>query len=357
MTAITRRTILAAPLALAVPALLRPSAMAQERWPEPTWEVVDPASVGMDPAQLEAAHQFVLTNMPDVTGVVAVRNGAIVHERYYGGIYGEDDPVKIRSITKSFTSALVGMLIDDGLITLDSTIGEMIPGRIPLGADPRTPEITLFHLLTMTSGWAWDISTDYQTLIAADNWVELTLSLPVVHEPGTYYAYNSGGSHLLSVIVSDLTGQDTLDFAQERLFGPLGISRPVWEQSPQGERVGGFGLELTPRNLAKFGLLYLREGEWGEERLVPKEYALESTDFQFQGDSTGYAGYGYQWWVVNDVGYDAFFGLGYGSQFVYVVPEMDLVVVVVKGFEQTPPVVSFSRPYIEGFIVPAVVER
>ncbi|MCC6791595.1 MAG: serine hydrolase, partial [Thermomicrobiales bacterium] len=188
-------------------------------------------------------------------------------------------------------------------------------------------------------------------------WVSYTLSQPVAYRPGTFYAYNSGGSHLLSVILSDITGQDIADFAQERLFSPLGIKRPTWQRSPKDEISGGFGLELTPRNMAKIGYLHLNSGVWNGEQIIPANYIAAATSYQATGDATGYAAYGYQWWVIDTGLYRAYFALGFGSQYVYVVPDLDLIVVVVKGFDDPPPVVSISRPFIETYVVPAAAER
>jgi CubicO group peptidase (beta-lactamase class C family) len=309
----------------------------------------------MDPALLEQAGQIVASEMPDVTGLLVIRHGYVVFERYFGSAYGRNDPVKIRSITKSFVGTLIGIALADGkLESLDQTIGESIPDRIPSKADPGTPNITIRHLLTMTSGWQWDIGTDYQRLIASKNWSALTLSLPIAYEPGTFYAYNTGGSHLLSVILTTVTEQDTADYAQEKLFDPLGIARPTWQRSPQHETVGGFGLELTARELAKLGYLYLNGGQWDGRQVVPADYVKAATSYQSTGDSTGYAAYGYQWWVADVAGMPSFFGLGFGGQYLYVVPALDLIAVVVAGFETAPPV-TIHRPVIENVIVPAVV--
>lgn len=330
--------------------------LAQElEWPGREWSVVDPADVGMSSEGLELAHQTILAAYNDITGVVVVRGGEIAFERYYGSEYGQDDPVEIRSITKSVTGTLIGIAIDDGLLTLDSTIGELIPDLIPANADPLTPGITVEQLLEMTSGLAWDISSDYQRLIAAKNWVQYTLSQPVVYEPGAIYAYNSGGSHVLAVIVEAVTGMDTIKYADTRLFGPIGINRPTWERSPQGEVIGGFGLALTCRDLARFGLLSLHGGRWNDGRIVSDEWFGAATSFQSSGDPTGYAAYGYQWWVIPESPYRAYFGLGYGSNYLYVAPDLDLIVVVLKGFEETAPnPVSIVRPLIEGSFLSAV---
>jgi CubicO group peptidase (beta-lactamase class C family) len=319
------------------------------------WVIVDPAEIGLSGDQLELAHQTILTSYTDITGVVVVRGGAIGFERYYGDEYGQNDPVNIRSITKSVTGTLIGIAIDDGLFSLDSALGDLIPDLIPSRADPLTPGITVENLLTMTSGLAWNIGSDYQRLIAAEDWIEYTLSQPVAYQPGTFYAYNSGGSHLLSVIIEAVTGTDTIRFADRRLFNPIGIDRPSWERSPQGDIIGGFGLSVTPRELARFGLLSLRNGQWDGERIVSEGWFPQATSYKAAGDATGYAAYGYQWWVIDDGEYHAYFGLGYGSNYLYVVPALDLVVIVLKGFETPPNPVSIVRPLIEGYIVPAVI--
>ena len=166
------------------------------------------------------------------------------------------------------TGTLIGMAIEDGALTLQSTIGDLIPNLIPANADPLTQTITVENLLTMTAGWAWDIHADYPTLIGAENWTNLTLGLPVAYQPGTFFAYNTGSSHLLSVILNAATGMDTIKYADSRLFNPIGIDRPHWQRSPQGDICGGFGLEVTCRDLARFGLLGLRSGQWNGKQLV-----------------------------------------------------------------------------------------
>jgi CubicO group peptidase (beta-lactamase class C family) len=355
MNTLSRRTLIAAAGALTASRVR--TAYAQEiPFPNPDWQVVDPATVGLSQEQLTAAGDYAAANMPDITGIVVVRQNGLAYERYFGESYGRDDPVNIRSITKSITGTLVGMAIGDGLFALDTPIGDIIPHLIPAGADPLTPSITIEHLLTMSAGWGWDIGSDWQTLIASENWTELTLGLPVVYEPGTVYAYNTGGSHLLGVIAQHAAGEPLEDFADRRLWTPLGIDRPEWMRSPQGDISGGSGLELTPLDLTRFGLLSLRDGQWNGEALVQPGWFPEATRFHLQGDSTGYAGYGYQWWIVDyENGFHAYFGLGFGSNYLYVVPSLDLVVVVLKGFTTPPSPVSIVRPFIEGWIVPAVV--
>ncbi len=267
--------------------------------PDPEWTIVAPSDVGLSEGQLIAAGDYAAVNMPDITGIVVVRNNGLAYERYFGNEYGVDDPINVRSITKCVTGTLVGMAIDDGQLSLNSTIGETIPELIPANTDPRTASITIDNILTMSGGWAWDIHGDWGTLTASPNWTELTLGLPVVYEPGTFYAYNTGGSHLLGVIVQEVVGEDLADYADRRLWEPLGIDKPEWRRSPEGVVSGGSGVELTPRDVAKFGLLSLRNGQWGDQSLISEGWFPEATRFHIQGDSTGYAGYCYQWWVID----------------------------------------------------------
>ena len=220
------------------------------RLPDPDWELVTPDSVGLSEAQLAAAGDFAAVNMPDITGIVVVRNNGLAFERYFGDAYGVDDPIDVRSITKCVTGTLAGMAIDDGVLALTSTIGETIPDLIPENADPRTASITIENLLTMSAGWGWDIHADWGTLTAVPSWTELTLGLPVAYEPGTFYAYNTGGSHLLGVITQQVVGMDLDDFADRRLWAPLGIDKPEWRRRRKGSfrevRACGLPREMRP---------------------------------------------------------------------------------------------------------------
>lgn len=326
---------------------------ARSDWPTAGWRTATPEEQGMDGDLLDEAGSRVPDELPDVSALLVARGGRLVFERYYGGV-GPDDPIDVRSVTKSVTGTLVGIALAEGdLDGLDQPIGELIPERIPPGADPLTPGITLEHLLTMTSGLAWDAGSDYQRLIASDDWVGLTLGLPVAYEPGTVYAYNSGGSHLLSVILAEATGQDTATYARDRLFDPLGIEPGDWDRSPQRETNGGFGLELTARDMAKLGELYLNEGRWDDEQILPASYVRAATTEQSTGDATGGTPYGYQWWVTDASGYPAFYALGYGGQYVYVVPNLDLVVVIAAARRVPAEELRSPRYLIEEVIIPA----
>ena len=356
------RLIVVLILLLATSAVIAPAAAQvdpEERdyWPAAGWQTAAPEAQGMDPALLAQVDARVAAELPLLSGLVVVRGGEIVFERYYGQT--ADEPIDLWSATKSVTNMAVGMAIAEGLLRLDQTLGELIPGRIPEGADPRTASVTVEHLLTMTSGWAWDSSTDFLHLDDAPDWAARTLGLPMACDPGECYEYNSGGVHLLSVILQTLTDQTEADYLQPRLFDPLGIAPPTWRQSPQGETAGAFGLELNPRAVAKLGYLYLNQGVWDGQQIVPSAWVATSTTQHSSGTSPGgvnlgSAGYGYLWWVTEVAGYLAYFALGYGSQVLYVVPGLDLVAVAMVA-EPNAELQQNPIPLIEELIVPAAL--
>ena len=321
-------------------------------WPTAGWHRATPASHGIDPTALAAVDTRVATETPDLSALLVIRGGDIVFERYYHG-QQPGEPINTRSVTKSVTGTLVGIALGEGkLRSLDQTVGELIPDRIPPGADPRVADVTIKQLLTMTSGLAWDAGSDWPTLTTSDNWVELTLGLPVVGIPGETFVYNTGGSHLLGVIVAAATGQNLEDYAREKLFAPLGIAPGNWMSSPQGEPSAGSGLELTPRDMAKLGYLYLNGGRWDGVQIVPADYVAAATRYQSAGDATGgYANYGYQWWVTSTAaGYPAYFALGYGGQHIFVVPDLDLVVVAAVARRVAPEELRTPRYLIESIV-------
>jgi CubicO group peptidase (beta-lactamase class C family)/sugar lactone lactonase YvrE len=327
-------------------------------WPTAGWSTAAPEEQGMDPALLAQVSQRVPAELSLLSAVVVVRGGEIVFEDYYNGQVA-DEPIHLWSVTKSVTSMAIGMAVDEGLLRLDQTLGELIPERIPAGADPRTASVTVEQLLTMTSGWVWDSPTDFLHLDDAPDWAARTLGLPMACDPGACYAYNSGNAHLLSVILQTVTGQTEADFLQSRLFAPLGIARPTWRQSPQGETAGAFGLELNARAAAKLGYLALNQGVWDGQQIVPAEWiatstAQHSSGTNADGTNFGNASYGYLWWVTETAGYPAYFALGYGAQVIYVVPGLDLVTVAVIA-EPNAELQQDPIPLIEELIVLAAL--
>jgi len=324
---------------------LRSRAQDDRPWPTDGWETVDPDEIGIDPAVFEQATSRLRTETPALSALVVAVGGRLVFEYYVDG-FADDDSTDIWSSTKSVTSAVIGIAIDDGLLALDDRIGDLLGDRLPADADPATAEITVRDLLTMTSGWAWDGTVDYANLDNTDDWATRTLSLPIVAAPGEAFTCNSGNCHVMSVILQTVSGRTMREFAQEQLFGPIGIEISDWLGSPQDETAGGWGLFLTPREMASFGYLMLNGGAWDGEQIVPAGWVSESTRFQVTPSSTndfgGGTGYGYYWWLDEVEGFPARFSLGYDESSIYVVPELDLVMVAA-----TPEVPALDEPGLQ----------
>jgi CubicO group peptidase (beta-lactamase class C family) len=337
----------------------RPAGVAGQRdyWPTAGWRTAPPAQAGMDPKVLAVLDTNVAYH-PQLRSLLVVRHGYLVYERYWHGDARTGQ--EAFSVTKSFTSALVGIALrDHHLKSLDQTVGELLAAHLPADADPRLAKVTVRQLLTMTSGLACDApgpDCDGELLpglLQSRDWVRHILARKLVTKPGSTFAYSNAGSHLLSAIVADTTGQTTLAFARAKLFAPLGIhaehaflpvnsdyasraqqqayerAKVAWNTDPQGYQTGWSGLKLPARDLAKLGYLYLNGGRWDGVQVVPAGYVRASTQRQSHPPPGGrFDGYGYQWWVTSEHGHPSFVAVGYGGQFIQVIPDLDLVVVI-----------------------------
>ena len=330
-------------------------------WPTAGWRTAPPAEVGMDPKVLAVLDTNVAYH-PQLRSLLVVRHGYLVYERYWNG--DAHSGQEAFSVTKSFTAALVGIALGDHHLTsLDRTVGELLAAHLPPKADPRLAKVTVRQLLTMTSGLAGDTPPDGDPdltyrLYDSRDWVRHILERKLVTRPGTTFAYSNASSHLLSAIVADTTGQTTLAFARAKLFAPLGIhtehafqpvgaafptpaeerayerAKVAWSTDPQGYHSGFAGLQLPARDLAKLGYLYLNGGHWDGVQILPASYVRASTQHQSQPPpGAAFDGYGYQWWVTSDHGHPSFVAHGLGGQFIQVIPNLDLVVVITSDAE------------------------
>ena len=203
--------------------------------------------------------------------------------------------------------------------------------------------MTVENLLTMRSGLGWvEADTTYREMYATQrDWVAYVLDLPMASDPEPSSRYSSGNSHVLSAIIQK-TGKGTYGLAREALFEPLGIHDPVWERDPAGIPIGGWGLKLSPREMAKLGYLYLHGGKWDGTQVVPASWVQAST--QAHPPTTERLGYGYQWWVDSSV--PLYAALGRFGQGIFVVPALDLVVVFTAAIESSDPEFELIRTYI-----------
>ena len=320
-------------------------------WPTYGWKSCLPEEVGMDSDLLLRAYDYAAN--PDVytRGLVIIRRGYIVGEAYFGNfdLYSRHPSY---SVAKSFMSALIGIGIDQRIFeSVDEPISHYypelnqkkgmrvrsyLPGDLSSSGSKR--KITIENLLTMTSGLEWNeddlnnlIANDVVLMALQDNYVQYVLSKPIIHEPGTLWNYSSGDPMLLSGLFNRVLGISAFQFGLEHLFSPIGIPQIIWENDPVGQTIGGWGIEATVREYAKFGYLYSKGGEWEDRQIVPGSWIYQSV----QPVSENVNNYGYLWWLRPSLGGydgslipdDTFFARGLFTQEIFVIPSKDLVIV------------------------------
>jgi CubicO group peptidase (beta-lactamase class C family) len=305
---------------------------AEPIWPTKQWQTSTPEEQGMDSAALAKLVAFGATRSLD--SLLLVRHGRIVLDAYYAP-YTEDIPHAINSSTKAVVGTLTAMLYKDGLLdSLDHPVLDFFGDRSIANIDDRKKTITIQNLLDMTSGIEWDEGFEggreqsLRDLGRSPDWVQFILDRPMAHTPGDTFYYNSGNPHLLSAIITKLTGLSAQDYANAKLFGPLGIASLAWRRDPQGLSTGGFGLALLPRDMAKIGYLYLRNGRWEDKQLLPPDWINKVSHAAVSMNATFDPGLRYSnfFWAMPDK--HVYMAVGYHCQVIMVLPDPDVVAVM-----------------------------
>ena len=304
-------------------------ASAETVWPMPDWQTSTPEAEGMDSAALAKLIAFGKTKSFD--SFLIVRHGRIVLDAYYAP-YSADVPHVINSATKAVVSSLIAMVHKDGLLDgFDHPVLDFFAGRDVANIDERKKAMTVQNLLDMTSGLDWDEGFQggkQQSLIElgrSADWVKFILDRPMAHAPGEVFYYDSGNSHLLSAIILKLTGSRAEDFANARLFGPLGIAPPFWRRDAQGISIGGWGLSLLPHDMARIGYLYLHRGEWSGKQLLPTGWvdAIDHPTVSMNASFDPGLKYSNQFWVLPDR--HVYMAVGYHCQVIMILPDQNVV--------------------------------
>jgi CubicO group peptidase (beta-lactamase class C family) len=269
-----------------------------------------------------------LDGLRHVHSVMVVRRGQVIAEGWWSP-YRADRPHALFSISKSFTSTAVGLLIEDGQLSLDDRVVDLLPDDAPASVDERLASVRVRHLLSMSTGQA----RDGLESAGAAGWARSILEVPVAHEPGTRFMYQTGATYLLAAIATRLTGERLLDHLTPRLLEPLGIEGATWERGPDGIDAGGFGLSMTTEDVAAFGQLLLQRGQWEERQLVPAAWIDAATSAHVSnGDprlpSDWTQGYGFQFWRGR---HDSFRADGAFGQLCVVLPAHETVVAATAG--------------------------
>lgn len=287
-----------------------------------------PESQGVSPAAIRTFVETANQKINTLHSFMLLRHGQVVAEGWWKP-EAADKPHVLHSLSKSFTSTAVGLVIEEGKLSLDDKVLKFFPEDAPADPSENLKAMTVRDLLTMTCGH------DVEMKRANDvPWVKAFLAHPVPHKPGTHFQYNSMGTYMCSAIVQKITGQTVLDYLTPRLFQPLGIEKPHWDASPQGISCGGWGLFLRTEDVAKFGQLYLQKGKWQGKQLVPEKWVAQATKYQVpnkdapsgKGNKPDWQqGYGYQFWQCQ---HNAYRGDGANGQFCIVMPEQDVVLAI-----------------------------
>jgi CubicO group peptidase (beta-lactamase class C family) len=328
-------------------------------YPDDFWQPATFEESGMDATRIDSLLRRIHMSSMEVHSLLVAHRGRLVVERYgwHSGSNPDhpaephqvlpDEPHFQASNTKSFLSALIGIALEDGVIPgIDQKAADWFPDYEDLNPSPEKDEITLEDLLTMRSG----LETSVGTAQAPDP-ARAMFSLPVVGTVGETWNYDNGNSDILAAILREATGQTPLEYANERLFGPLGIPSPEWETAENGTQFGGFGLSLTSRQMARFGELYRNSGTFLGAEVVPAAWTDESTAPRCETPWGGQ--YAYHFWVPNAV--TGFFQtLGARGQAIFVSRELELVVVFTGDIPDEIANGEF-QVQVRGFIVPSLM--
>lgn len=333
------------------------------------WEAARPEDVGMTVAPLEQMIRMIVAtpmdaiDAPYIHGILVARRGRLVLEEYFHG-YSRHQPHGTRSASKSITATLVGVAAHEGILDLARPVYETLyDGSPPEELDPRARRMTVEHLITMTSGLAcddWDPDSPggedvMQSQDDEPDWHRFTLGLPVIHAPGEHPAYCSGGMSLAGGVVSHAAGEWLPDYYREQFAEPLESGVYHMNLTPTGKAYGGGGLYIKPRDFLKLGQLYLDDGVWNGRRLLAPGWAEAATK---TAGNIGDEGYGHGWWVFSypfgDREVRAFYAGGNGGQYVIVVPELDLNVVIFGGNYNQQVMHRSKYEYVRDYVLEAI---
>ena len=267
-------------------------------------------------------------------GFVIVRHGKVIAEGTWAPYDTLNRPHMLYSHSKSFTSTAIGFLVDEGKLDLDARVLSFFPDKAPRDPSANLRALRVRDLLTMNVGASY---TDAERKDIAGDWVKAFLANDIENEPGTVFRYDSGATHMLAAIAERVTGTKLMDFLKARLFDPIGMTSPWSTVSPTGVACGGWGMNMTTRDLARFGQLYLDQGMWEGKRILSREWIALATARQTwsgaiavtgEDGSDWHQGYGFQFWRCR---HNAFRADGAAGQYTIVMPEQDAVVSIHAG--------------------------
>ena len=292
----------------------------------------------------------------NIRSLLVSHRGKLIGEEYFDR-YSADSLDHVRSVTKSITATLIGIAQDQGLLSLEDPISKYLETD-----DLNHDYITIRHLLSMTSGIVWaelDNVSEFNRWVVSKDPVQYVLDRPILDPPGTRFSYNSAAIHLLSVILTKVSGMSTLAFAKQFLLDPLNIEKVGWDRIAEGYYNGGAGLQMKPRDMVKIGELYRNFGTYQGRRVVSEEFIKQAISPQAKGLPEGVspsAGYGYCWWMDGDGDLYGYMASGFAGQVIGVVPDLDLVMVVTHRWQGVRGHVNAQQRMAQSTLIKLVAE-
>ena len=291
-----------------------------------------------------------------LNSLIIQHRGEIVAEKYYRGMKA-DRSVNMKSVSKTLLSPLIGIAIRDSLIEgPHQNLSALLPEYFAEIEDAHRRKISLHHVLSMTTGLEGTSFGNYGAWVNSADWVKHALNRPVVCEIATCMTYSTGNTHLLSVILSNVSQKDLRAYARETFYGKLGIPLYKWDQDPQGNYMGGNNMALRPRDMLRFAEVFLNEGRYNGEQLVPSAWIEASWKARTVSPWNGHQ-YGYLWWSRTFSGALTHFAWGYGGQYIFIVPQFELIVIVTSSLTNRPRGVNHNEAILEFLaqdIIPAI---
>jgi len=268
----------------------------------------------------------------DLQGLAVARNGVIVAEEYFNNATAEPDlNLHVMSVTKSITSTLVGIAMEQGFISsIDQTISDFLGAEVDT-VNPDLGEVTIRQLLTMSCGHDWHElggDSEFGAFASAPDQLNYVLEKPVIHTPGTIFNYSDGAAHLVSAVLTRATGMETSVFADQYLFEPMGLGKRTWYGDNRLVAYGGVGLCIGIHDMLEIGFMYLNDGVYNGRQIVPATWIEKATSLQISSNNEipFLTDYGFYWWLGNAHGQDYICANGYGGQFIFIVKDLNLVV-------------------------------
>jgi len=305
------------------------------------WEISSPGEQGLDSELVQDMYNKA-KQIDHLYSLLVVKNGFLVAEKYFNGkdVYGA---YPIASVTKSYTSALTGIALREGFIaSLDQKMVEFFPEFDWENMDTRKSQITIRQILQMRSGYPWEEYSPYHDLLWSrfGNWLPLIEELPLTSDPGTEYGYSNLMSHILGITIARAADTSLLAFARHYLCEPLEVNLRLWWKDSKGYYYGHGDIHFTPRDMARFGLLYLNDGIYNDIQIIPSDWIAKSLQTYspdiYERDILTHIhnlGYGYMNWFSGEAGSHSFnFAWGHGGQLIFLLHDLDMVIVTTADY-------------------------